>query len=119
MKLIQRNKPSFSISEVSIREVLQDIVLNVGTNEAWSIDPLQKVCKYYLESTTNKNLTEVAYTLIEQMYRVGVVGVKVNPERHYEYSHIDAPILSKGQLGPDSKIRIHPMLHRALGLLNS
>jgi hypothetical protein len=54
--------------------------------------------------------------VISILYRVGAVGVKPSPGDGYYYSHRDEPVMSMAGISGESRIRIHPMLHRSMGI---
>jgi len=116
IKLLRRDKEIFAVEDLFRRDSFQETVLAVGTRDDWKIDPLFSVCRAYVEDNATRNLNEVGFAIVEKMYRIGVFGVKLHPDRRYEFSHLDNPILPSGQLTVDTKVRIHPMLHRALGI---
>lgn len=116
VRLLKRERETFAIGDIAARELLQDIILIVAVRDDWQIDPLSKLSKIYTEASSTSILNEIAFLLVSQMYRIGIVGVKLNPDRRYEYSHLDNPILSEGTLTLETKVRIHPMFHRALGV---
>lgn len=54
--------------------------------------------------------------VISILYRVGAVAVKPNSHERFYYSHLDPPVMDMALLGEESHIRIHPMLHKSLGI---
>jgi hypothetical protein len=46
----------------------------------------------------------------------GAVGLKLNPAERFFYSHSDEPLISIDRLSPETRLRIHPMLHGAFRL---
>ena len=50
------------------------------------------------------------------LYRVGAIGIKMQAGERYYYSHTDTPLVHPVTIPDDARIRIHPMLHRALNV---
>ena len=53
---------------------------------------------------------------IALVYRVGAVGLKPGSGEQYLYSHNDEPVINTIVIGEASRVRIHPMLHMAMGI---
>ena len=54
--------------------------------------------------------------LFAVFYQVGLVGVKLEPHLSRQWSHLDEPLLSKGQIRPSSMIDTHKTFWGALGI---
>ena len=52
--------------------------------------------------------------LLEVLYIIGAIGVKVRHGSPYEWSYKNDPLLDYASLGDETTFAIHPMLFRAL-----
>jgi hypothetical protein len=78
-------------------------------------DPVWEICHVYADSG-RKSAFDVLADLAAILYRVGGIGIKVSAQDRFIYSHIDQPLISAQILRPESKVRLHPMLHAAYNL---
>ena len=60
---------------------------------------------------------ELACSLVERLHLMGAVGVKIDPNLPYQYFFQTQKPLPTGQLDITTKIKVHPMIHSALGII--
>ncbi|WP_205957927.1 hypothetical protein, partial [Paracoccus salipaludis] len=60
---------------------------------------------------------ELASTLISRLHLMGAVGVKYDPGLSYQFFFQTQKPLPTIQLEQSTKVKIHPMLHSALGVI--
>lgn len=106
----------FAISDLSTKETLEDLIVDVTTREHPETDPLVIAAAKYVGDMTTNNLLDVVKVSAAELYRIGAIGLKTNSHDRYQYSFHDAPVISKDLISPATKIHIHPMLHRALNV---
>ncbi|RTE93397.1 DNA repair ATPase [Bradyrhizobium sp. LVM 105] len=112
--LTKMRRTVISLEELSEREQIEDLALKIGTEKQIDFDPLHPLAVAAIESPNN--ISTFVRTIVEILYRVAAVGIKLSPTQRYSYSHIDQPYFAASSLPDDLKIRVHPMLLRALSL---
>jgi hypothetical protein len=94
------------------RDRVDSLAYDIGSEPNVDCDPLHALAREHLE----KDFEPIRFVghVISALYRVGAIGVKLQPNNKYLYSHSGQPLLSVDQLSLLSRIRIHPMLWGAL-----
>jgi len=84
------------------------------TSEKRSKDKLWRL----VEEATSYNIEpfDLAACFIERLHLVGAIGVKYDPSLPYQYFFQTQKALPTTYLDPSTKVRVHPMLHSALGV---
>ncbi|TDP01829.1 P-loop ATPase, Sll1717 family [Marinomonas balearica] len=110
---ILRGLPStFSRSAIN-QDRLNDVF--IALSEAHNNDPCVKMVHSYFEAKSVKD-TDVLYAILQCLYRVGAIGVKVSSLDTFLWAHIDQSSVSKGEVKRSSHLKIHKMLYRALDI---
>lgn len=65
-------------------------------------------------SSGSSNYNRIRQRLVEVLYIVGAIGVKMRKGSPYEWSYRNEPLLNYGAITPDTMFAIHPMLFRHL-----
>ena len=108
-----------NLNELSSKDVIDHLVLRI-TNENENENVIVKyesfslLAKDYLDEKINE--FTFAKEIVFQLYRIGALGIKLNPNQQYLYSHISSNTLNKESIIADVKICIHPMLRSALNI---
>ncbi|RWK29336.1 P-loop NTPase fold protein [Mesorhizobium sp.] len=106
-------KESFQIVEMTVGPRLEQLGLNVAAEPKIDFDPTHAAATAYCENPSEKGLA-FAKEVVSILYRVGAVGLKLDPADRFRYSHLDEPIISVAVIPDEAKVRVHPMLHAAL-----
>ncbi|WP_421522115.1 P-loop ATPase, Sll1717 family [Ochrobactrum quorumnocens] len=117
-KLLANRRGRFSTSELSDNTFIEDFVLEVDQSIKSDTDPIKKCVERYLADGTDLSRFLIAKTLISVLYRIGAVGLKTSTGERYLYSYQDVPVINPEAIDLETKIHIHPMLHRALNVQN-
>lgn len=107
-----------SYSQISVREILEEIALPICSEGKIGRDPLFELASNLFPSKgspSNSDLQTFARTIISVLYRVGAVGIK-NRDTPYNYYYISGHLYSSDEINPNSKLRLVKMLHRAYGI---
>lgn len=94
---------------------LDDAALEVCAAESEFQDSVYIAAHAMIENKSQSR-TRFLQSMIANLYRTGVVGVKVNEGDKFLYSHTDEPLISADILGSGARVRIHAMLHGAYRL---
>jgi hypothetical protein len=78
-------------------------------------DPVWELCHLYADGG-RRTAFDVLAELAAILYRAGGIGIKVSAQDRFAYARVDQPLISPQLLSPDSKVRLHPMLHAAYNL---
>ena len=78
-------------------------------------DPVYLIAKKTLDNGISDPL-KFMQEFVACLYRIGVIGIKLNTESNFIYSHLDQVLINKNEILFDTKIRIHQMLHAAFHL---
>lgn len=106
-------KTTFDFQQLCSDDAVQVVALPLIENKI-DFDPLHEPSNKLFNGECSSE--DFAREAVGILYRVGAVGLKPNPQERFYYSHIDQPIMDMVAIGPESRVRIHPMLHRALGI---
>lgn len=105
-----RRKVILNVHELSSSDDVDELATLIYTDYKSSLDPILDAAKRQFEVESATRLDFVR-EILAMLYRIGAVGLKVEEHVGYQYSHRDAPMISPETLGPNTRIRIHPMLH--------
>ena len=106
-------KDSFSVSEVT-ESWLEERYLEVFDNMSSKKGPLARMLDSLYSASAN--FSSVRNKLIRELHAVGLFGIKTGPSSSVNWTHKGGRPVSQGQLKPSSRIFIHPMFYRALGV---
>jgi hypothetical protein len=105
--------PNIDFARFCLREGIEELALPL-TEDRVDLDPLHGLANDLFSG--NMNSDDFAREVICVLYRVGAIGLKPNPRDRFYYSHMDQPVMDVTGVEDESRIRIHPMLHRSLGI---
>lgn len=80
-------------------------------------DPCSKAVIEYCNSSGKTGESEVVAEILNCLYRVGAVGVKISATEPYMWSDFDNAMLSRSEIKRVNRIKIHKMLIRSLGII--
>jgi hypothetical protein len=105
-------------SAIAVKEVTEQIAFPICAATEYSQDPMYPSAKEIVEakSLTSDQILSFAKSIFALLYRVGAAGLKRTPEERYIYSYRDEAIVPPTSLPSTVRLRIHPMLHRALNI---
>ena len=111
--LTQFRKVNIDFGEMCTKDKVEELALPM-TEKRVDYDPLfDQATKLFSKDGDHTEFMRVALSIL---YRVGAVGIKPHSDERIFYSHVDQPVYDTIALSQDARIRIHPMLHRALGI---
>ena len=109
-----RKKVSIEFREL-LDNGLDELALEIAARGKIGFDPIFDAAQRSVEKKETDTLAFLA-EVAALLYRVGAVGLKLDPAERFLYSHIDEPLISIERLTPNTRLRIHPMLHGAFRL---
>ncbi|WP_416368563.1 P-loop ATPase, Sll1717 family [Tritonibacter mobilis] len=113
---LKGRKPSFPISDFCTSDLLDELVNSFPNSEKRSKDKLWKL----VEDATSRSVEpfDLAACLIERLHLVGAIGVKYDASLPYQYFFQTQKALPTTYLDSSTKVRVHSMLHSALGIVS-
>jgi len=110
---LNRRENPFRIENISPDDC-QKLAEHILANCRIADDPIFQLCEEFYTSG-GKKPGELLEGIIGIFYHVGLVGIKPDPQMGRQWSFVDAPMLTKGQLKPQSTIDVHKTFWAALG----
>lgn len=114
--LISGRGGRFKPADISGRDFIEEFILEVDDKIISENDPIARHVRDYMSRGTSEKILNTARLLFSTLYRVGAIGVKLSPTEPYLYSFKDVPIIRPEAITSDTKVIVHPMLHRALNI---
>ena len=108
-------KPAITIDELQFPDHLQELTFQICSEKKIGHDPIYDNAKSYFDDNSI-NSRVIVNQIIEIVYRIGAVGVKMKNGDSFIYSHIDQPLVQSIQFTQETRVRIHPMLWGAFRL---
>lgn len=112
--LLKARPMSFSLKDITTHQ-LEDVCLKNAEHLALPETEDAVVLEKFFRSEISDSLLRVS--LVQILYRVGVLGLKPETYSQISWSYDGSPELTFNQITDDSKVYIHKMLWRALGTL--
>ena len=115
IEFLKGRKEVFPISELCTSSFLEGLVQNFPDGEPNKIDQFWQL----VDDATNKNIEpfDLAREMIKRLHLMGAIGVKYDPSLPYQFFYQTQKAISSNRLKMDTKIRVHKMLHSALGIV--
>jgi hypothetical protein len=108
-------KETIEFAELRDSDKTLDLAFAIGAEPRIAFDPLHAPAEAAAGNGVPER-TEFVKEIICFLYRIGAVGVKLQPGEKYMYAHHNQPLLDKVQIGDDCRIRVHLILHGAFRL---
>lgn len=113
IKRLAGGPQSQELNEVYTREVIDDLSITAKELDVGR-DSVSRLLRGYFEGRETEE--NVRKTIGALLYRVGVIGVKKSSAEPFSYAHSNESVIDPMSLSEQIKIRVHPMLHRALNI---
>lgn len=116
IEFLKQQPAVFTLSDITTRDVMEYTALAISEGDQVRRGPLFKAAQEVREKYSVGSVTFLAKRIIEALYRVGAVAIKMDTSERYRYCYIDEPIIAATAIPLEAKVRIHPMLVRALNV---
>ena len=116
MLFVSRRAQNFELLELIADESYEEFVIRIfDLSKSYPFDP---ICKFVSDNWENieKKRMDMRKIIVAELYRAGVVSVKLNTHSRHSYSFKDSPVIDPAQIDDNSKISIHPAYHSALNI---
>ena len=116
INFLKGKRSSFPLSEFCTSKLLDDLVQHFPDPKYRQNDSLWNL----VEDATSRSIEpfELACLLVEKLHLMGAIGVKFDPNLPYQYFYQTQKPLPTNHLDSETKIRVHPMIHSALGIIS-
>lgn len=115
-KLLANRRGRFTSRDISNKSFLDEFVLTVDHMNTSENDPIKSGVERYIRENSDAASLNLVRTLVSELYRIGAIGIKTSSGERYIYSYQDVPVINPDSIDLETKIHIHPMLHRALNV---
>ncbi len=114
IKLLKKRQGRFRIDSITVGEI-EEKCLEIG---AETVSERQGQVYHWALEVCNSKLSpgEFRFRLVGVLYKVGVLGVKLESYTSDHWSFQHAPTISHAQLRDDTTVVVCPVFHRALGI---
>ena len=115
LALLKGSREVFHLSELCTSSLLDRLVHNFPEFRSQRKDEFWQM----VEEATVKSIDPLilACALIKHLHLMGAIGVKYDPSLPYQFFYQNQKPILSGQLSMETKIRVHKMLHPALGIV--
>ena len=107
-----------TVEELSNAHAVEQLVLDIIAIPKIDFDPVYAFAASYCDAPEQSKAIAFMREVVAILYRVGAVGVRLRHGDRISYSHIDEPVISPALVAGDVRVRIHPMLHATLKLVD-
>jgi hypothetical protein len=118
LRLFERRRAYFPLSELHTADTINKLLLGFYEDERFQKDSLWGQLDRATAGTGSTELLEIVRTVVDRTYLMGVLGVNTEATKPVQWFYKTQQRLARGSIDLDTKLRIHPMLHSALGIVN-
>ncbi|MGJ8647093.1 MAG: P-loop ATPase, Sll1717 family [Marinomonas colpomeniae] len=116
--ILHHRNSSFKVSNISDEE-LEILILELVDNSKLNEDIATKSAQLYMKSNypmTLTHMSQIRQNILYILYKVGVVGIKINGTSSVKWSHDRSQDLTAKKIENSSIVYIHKILWRALAI---
>jgi len=116
LKLVSRRNQHFMLPDLISDEKLDGFVITM--HDKAKLRPYDVVCNFIKSHWGNIEVKkyELRRIIAAELYKAGVISIKLNSSSRHSFSYKDAPIIDPEQINEKSKIGIHPAYHLSLNI---
>ena len=116
LDMLKGKKEIFEIAEFCSSDLLEQLVQHYPKDIQSRPDELWQLVSDAMSRDVQP--FELACTLISRLHLMGAIGVKYDPSLPYQFFFETQKPLPTMQLDLSTKVKVHPMLHSTLGVIN-
>ncbi len=117
-RLVRNHSPRFPLSSWADNDIMDVLTDPEIAKYKWIAEMCGECQRDYQKNQVNA-MHKCRRRFLKLLFEVGIVGVRLSPGATCRYCHAGEPLLSDAEIEDDPEITIHPMLHRALGILTA
>ncbi len=112
-----RNRPPyFGVSEFATTKFVEELWDKIGTTEDGQRDQMWRAINESIGSNGGIEPIQCVQTMFSRLHLIGAVGIKLSSSDAWQWFHETGKPIPDHQIDMSAKVRIHPMLHFALGI---
>lgn len=104
------------LEDVLNSDFLVDLYAQLEGKKLHVEDSIYCACKAYFENDSLANYHQVVGVIGSELYRVGIIGIKLQSGDRYRFSYKDEPILKATNLTPGTSVQFHQAFHITLNI---
>ena len=115
VKILKARRPTFLYTDI-LQEDIEQLCLDfcIQFSDRSRSGPLSDMAKHVVNCSVD--IDEFRTFLSQVFYRIGLIGLKLEAFETVQWSATGASSVSKTEISEHSKISVHPMYWRALGI---
>jgi hypothetical protein len=95
---------------------LLELAIDASDLNRRPVDDVERIAKTVYERDKEVRFRRLARALVTTLFKVGAVGVKLQPQQPHAFCYEQRSTVEDGEIGDETKIVIHPMLMTSLGV---
>jgi hypothetical protein len=111
--LLKKKKSLIKLDEITDEEI-DDLCVNALTHTQKLTNDREKIKEYFEEKI---KVNALRIFIVQVLYRVGIIGIKTDSFKSVSWSNNGLHIISPTDINNSTKMHIHKMLWRTLGVL--
>lgn len=115
LELLYKRADGFRVSTISNDE-LESLALSLIEKPDYADDPVGRSAEGYLNGSIKP--TQLRFQIIDVLYFAGAIGTKRDASSSIRWVFEQGVIRSSPDVKSDSRVYVHPMLHRRLSIAN-
>jgi hypothetical protein len=116
LNMLRNRRAFFTVEELSSAPSIDLLLDELLSDDVYHSDSLFGHVERITESSSGEKINAVVVDVVERLHLVGAIGVNPGPEHPIDWFYKINRRVSRGVIQADSRVRIHPMLHKALGV---
>ncbi len=116
LQMLRERTASFQVAELSTSSFVEALFEALCADQKYQADPIFREVDKIVSSSSDLHVFSIIQTLIERWHLAGAVGINTSPQQPIQWFYKTHRKVSPTTLTSSSKVRIHPMLHAALGV---
>jgi hypothetical protein len=97
---------------IAVKDVVQDLALDLAAMGNSDHDAICQEAEGLIDDMTPKKVESFARSVIEALYRAGVVGVKIEHGEPFEFSDVSDPLIDRSMIDMNTRFQLHKMFFR-------
>jgi len=112
-----RNRPSyFGVAEFATSNFIDQLWDQIGKDAEGQKDDIWRVINKSIESDELVEPINCCQYMFSRLHLIGAVGLKLSSSAAWQWFHETGKPIPNHQIDMTTKVRVHPMLHFALGI---
>ena len=118
LKLLKGKRASFELAEIYTTRTISELFELLYEDDRYKKDELVRLVGEAVNRGDDSLLNQIIEEVVSRMYLVGAIGLNTEPQAPIQWFYKTNRKLPEGSISTANKVRIHPMLHTALGVQN-